>query len=412
MAKKILLATTVKWPSAPRLAGAFTSLGCRVEAVFPRGHMLQVSRYLSRGYTYRPLYPLSSLAASIAAAKPDLIVPCDDRAVTHLLALHAVAHDTEISVLLERSLGRIDSYPVIMGRSSAMEAAQAEGIVAPLTVPVTEETELSSALKLIGFPAVLKADQSWGGDSVAIVRTPDEVHRAFRKLSGAPSRLRSLVRSVLRKDAHFLRAAWAPKAITVHVQRFIPGKPATTAFACRDGEMLASLSVDVVEWRNATGPACLIKRADCPAMDDAARRIARRFGLSGLHGLDFVRDEAGTPHLIEMNPRATQICHLVLEPGNDLAAALAEEQPRPITTDASAVALFPQAWARDLRGPSFPGAFEDVPWDDPAVLHTIAGRKLVVAPRSQPAGGVMASSTRPILTDERSSPVRAMRKAG
>ena len=57
MTQKILLATTVKWPSAAYLAGAFASFGCSVEAVFPRGHALGVSRYLGRAHTYYPLRP-------------------------------------------------------------------------------------------------------------------------------------------------------------------------------------------------------------------------------------------------------------------------------------------------------------------------------------------------------------------
>ena len=91
MTQRILLATTVNWPSAAYLAGAFASCGCSVEAVFPRGHVLGVSRYVGRAYAYRPLRPNSSFAEAIAAAKPDLIVPCDDRAVAHLLSTQTAA---------------------------------------------------------------------------------------------------------------------------------------------------------------------------------------------------------------------------------------------------------------------------------------------------------------------------------
>ncbi len=385
MAKKILLATTLKWPSATRLAGAFASLGCRVEAVFPSGHILEMSRYLSRAHLYRPLYPVSSFTAALAKAKPDLVIPCDDRAVSHLLALQQAGCHPETTALLARSLGRIESYPILMARSPAIAAARGEGVAAPLTVAVGNEDELIQALERSGFPAVLKADASWGGDNVAVVRTQNEARRAFRKLRGPPSRLRSVVRSVLRKDTFFLHAAWAPKAAIVNVQHFVAGKPATSAIACRDGEVLAALHMDVVDWRGATGPARLVKRVDCPVMDEAARRIARRFALNGLHGLDFVRDDSGIAHLIEINPRATQVCHLVLGAGNDLAAALVGEKPRPITTEASTVALFPQAWENHPEGPAVSGIFADVPWGDPAVLRAIAGHHLRVPPRTQSA---------------------------
>jgi len=370
MTQNILLATTVKWPSAAYLAGAFASLGCSVEAVFPRGHVLGVSRYVGRAHAYRPLRPRSSLATAIAAAKPDLIVPCDDRAISHLLSIGA--HAPEVTALLVRSMGRLESYPFMLARSRAIAIAEADGISTPLTVAITNESEFWRALERVGLPAVLKADGSWGGDGVAVVRTREEAGRAFRKLAFPPSRLRSLVRAVRRKDAHFLQAALAPKTPTVQLQQFIKGNPATSAFACRDGEVLAAIHMDVVESRGTTGPASLIKRIECSRMDEVARRIARRFGLSGLHGLDFVRDEGGVPHFIEINPRATQICHLALGAGHDLPSALLGRPPRPLATDQPLIALFPQAWQCGRPAPDAT-AYLDVPWDDPAVLAAALG---------------------------------------
>jgi len=390
MTERILLATTVKWPSAAYLAGAFAALGCSVEAVFPRGHALGVSRHVGRAHTYYPLRPHSSFAAAIAAAKPDLIVPCDDRAVSHLLSIEAQA--PEVTVLLVRSMGRLESYPAMMARSRAIAVAQAEGISAPLTVAVANEGEFWRALKSVGLPAVLKADGSWGGDGVAVVRTHEEASRAFRKLAGPPSRLRSLSRAVLRKDAHFLQEALVPKTAPVQVQRFIRGKPATSAFACRDGEVLAAIHMDVVQSRGATGPAMLIERTDCNKMDEAARRIARRFGLSGLHGLDFVRDDDGVPHLIEINPRATQICHLALGAGHDLPSALLSRPPRLTATDSPLIALFPQAWSTGRLSPDALAAYHDVPWDDPEVVSAAIGSGFTLLMRQprqkKPAAGL------------------------
>ena len=184
MTQRILLATTVKWQSAAYLAGAFASLGCRVEAVFPRGHVLGVSRYVGRAHVYHPLRPHSSFAAAIAAAKPDLIVPCDDRAVSHLLSIEARA--PEVRALLVRSMGRLESYPAMMARGRAIAIAQAEGILAPLTVTVANKYEFWRALESVGLPAVLKADGSWGGHGVAVVRTREEASVAFRRLGSRP----------------------------------------------------------------------------------------------------------------------------------------------------------------------------------------------------------------------------------
>jgi hypothetical protein len=371
MTQRILLATTVKWPSAAYLAGAFAAFGCSVDAVFPRGHVLGVSRHVSRAHPYRPLRPHCSFAAAIAAAQPDLIVPCDDRAVSHLLSIGVQA--PEIAALLARSMGRLESYPAMMARGPTIAVAQAEGISAPLTIAVANEVEFWRALKCVGLPAVLKVDGSWGGEGVAVMQTPEEAGGAFRRLADPPSRLRSLARAVLRKDAHFLLEALAPKAVSLQLQQFITGKPATSAFACRDGEVLAAIHMDVVESRGTTGPASLIRRTDCRRMDEAARRIARRLGLSGLHGLDFVRDEGGVPLLIEINPRATQICHLALGAGHDLPSALLGQPPRAFATDKPLITLFPQAWSFGRLSPDALTAYLDVPWDDPAVVSAVIG---------------------------------------
>ena len=152
----------------------------------------------------------------------------------------------------------------MMARSRAIAVAHEEGISAPLTVAVADEGELWRALESVGLPAVLKTDGSWGGGGVAVVRTREEAGRAFRRLAGPPSRLRSLARAVLRKDAHFLHEALVPKAAPVQVQGYIEGKPATSAFACRDGEVLAAIHMDVAESLGATGPASLIERTACP----------------------------------------------------------------------------------------------------------------------------------------------------
>lgn len=367
MAPRILLTTTVNWPSSARLAGAFAGVGAQVEALIPAGHVMSGSRFLTRVHSYSAWAPMTSLAGAVARAEPDLVVPCDDRAVAQLVRLGG-ARD-----LVRRSLGRPDVYAGLFARGAFIDAARASGIAAPETIALPHESALDAALARSGFPAVLKADGSWGGDGVAIVRNAEAAHAAFRRLAAAPSRLRSLVRAARRRDVHFLREMVRPREMAISVQRFIAGTPATSAFACWEGRVLAAVHMDVLETLGPTGPASVMRRVACRKMDEAAVRIAERFGLSGLHGLDFVRDAAGEPHLIEINPRATQAAGLALGPGHDLAAALAgciaPAPARPEVTKNTVIALFPQEWRRNPASPWLESAYLDAPWDDPAVLR-------------------------------------------
>jgi predicted ATP-grasp superfamily ATP-dependent carboligase len=85
----------------------------------------------------------------------------------------------------------------------------------------------------------------------------------------------------------------------------------------------------------------------------AARSICSRYTLSGLHGFDFIIDERnGASKLIEINPRATQIGHLNLGPGRDLAAALFEALSGRAAAwrapvQSGDISLFPGEWWRD-----------------------------------------------------------------
>jgi hypothetical protein len=138
-------------------------------------------------------------------------------------------------------------------------------------------------------------------------------------------------------------------------------------------------------------------------MAEASRRVAKRFGLSGIFGLDFIRDAAGDVHLIEINPRTTQGGALAFGEGRDLPSALVasltqcEASRRPaIASDV--VVFFPREWQRNPASTHLLSAHHDVPWDDPAVLKDCfdsVAKEQVVA-RKSPAGMPERTETRSV----------------
>lgn len=378
MASTVLLAATAAWPSAARLAAGFARLGWRVDIAAPSDAPVRKSRFADTVHRYRGFASLSCLSAAIAASGADLIVPCDDRAVRRLLALHARSKRTgnhDVAAPISRSLGAVENYASMFSRTAFIAEAEAAGIAVPRTRGIESERDLEDGLSAFGLPAVLKSDGSWGGDGVAIVRTREEARAAFRRMSRPLSRLRLAARAFNRGDTHYLTEALRPVCPVLSLQEFIPGIPATASFACWQGEVLAAIHLDVAVSQGGTGPASVVRRIGDRAMDDAARKLARRFGLSGLHGLDFIRDASGAVHLLEINPRAPQTAALALGEGRDLLAALAARatgtalHARASATSAELIALFPQEWWRDPASPYLATAYHDVPWDDPAVLR-------------------------------------------
>jgi hypothetical protein len=384
MSVNVLLATTVRWPSAGRLAGAFVAAGCLVDGLLPAEHPAARSRYFKRVHPYRPLGDFSSFLEATEQSRADLIVPLDDRATALLLRARERAPN-HIAALIAQSLGKTANYTKLMSRSGFIDAAREANIRTPKTRAIMNDADLDDAISEIGFPSVLKADGTWGGDGVVIVNDRDEALLAFRKLSNPSSSLRNLVRAIRRSDAHFLRAAVETKTPAISMQQFVPGKPATTSFACWQGKLLAANHLETLAAEEANGPASVLRRIESVEMDEAATRLAAHFELSGLHGLDYIRDGQGQAHLIEINPRSPQSSYMSFGTGHDLVSALATQvdgktrKPRSRLAD-DVVALFPQEWMRDPTSPYLTTAFHDVPWDDPALI-----RAWMESPAARPA---------------------------
>jgi hypothetical protein len=383
MAPRILINTTVRWPSVARYAGAFALSSCHVEVHSPSHAPVCASCYVRKHHPYRPFFPLASLRAAIMASEPDLIVSCDDRAVAHVLRLYEQACATEgkgspIAALVERSLGSPENYPSLISRSGFIATARDLGVRAPETFTIAAEEDLEHCLTRISLPAVLKVDGSWGGDGVAVVRSREEARAAYRRFSHPPSRIRSVARAGRRRDAHYLLQVLAPSRLVVSAQRFIPGHQAASAFACWKGEVVGAIYYDVLVAQGTIGPPNVIKRVNCAEMDAATRQIAHHFSLSGIYGMDFIRDAAGAVHLLEINPRTTQGGILPFGQGSDLPAALAacvapdDTTVRPAISN-DVVAFFPREWQRDPGSLYLTSAHHDVPWDDPAVLRATLG---------------------------------------
>ncbi|HVY18654.1 MAG TPA: ATP-grasp domain-containing protein [Bauldia sp.] len=396
MSSKVLIVTTVRWPSAARVAAAFAATGCRVVGLLPARHPAEHSRYFEQTYLYHPLAGRGSFLAAIRRSNPDFIVPLDDRAVSLLLSVQARAGG-RVAELIETSLGRSQSYAAALSRNGFIEIARSCGVRTPLTRSITG-SELEGVLAEWDLPVVLKADGTWGGVGVIVARSRASAIDAYDVLARARPLLRSAVAAQRESDLHLFRDAVTRVRRPVILQQFVSGTPATTSFASWRGELLAANHFETVEARDANGPASVLQRIDSDEMQETAVRIAAHLGLTGLHGIDYVRDATGKAYVIEMNPRSPQTGSLSFGAGHDLVSALAERidgaphAPRPQPAS-DLIALFPQEWMRDPASPYLTTAFHDVPWDDPSVLTAVIGSrelKAVIGNRGALAGPIRA----------------------
>jgi hypothetical protein len=378
----VLVATTARWFPTTRLAMALAKAGFAVEAVCPTGHTLGQTSAVSRTHTYHALRGLASFANAITAAKPELIIPADDLATRHLHQLYQREHDngrlsTQICELIEHSLGAPEGFEVVYGRAAFIHIAQEEGVRAPKTEIIANTHDLTKWIARMGFPTVLKANGTSGGDGVKVVNTVEEAEHAFRKLQAPPLMARAIKRALVDRDPTLVPPSVLRRGFVVNAQAFVAGREATSTVACWKGKVLASLHFEVLKKAASTGHATVLRSIEHPGMSGACENVARRLELSGLHGLDFMLEaDTGNAHLIEINPRTTQVGHLALGLERDLPGALyaavtgREIQPAPKITENDTIALFPHEWARDPKSEFLQSAYHDVPWEEPRLIRS------------------------------------------
>jgi hypothetical protein len=366
---------------------ALANAGCTVEVLCPAGHPVSKTKVAHKTHNYNGLAPVRSLRDAIADAAPDLIVPGDDLATLHLHRLYDLEKqsgkpDSPICALIERSLGAAESFPVAYARAAFMKLAEQEGIRTPKTEVVSKLDDLKDWNLRNGFPAVLKANGTSGGYGVRIVNTMEDAERAFRFLQAPPRFLRAAKHALVDRDATLIWPALRRRHFVVNAQAFVDGREATTAVACWNGKLLAALHFEVVNKRSSSGPATVVRRIENAEMSATAEKMARRLSLSGVHGFDFMLEEqTGNAYLIEINPRATQVCHLALGAGRDIPAALyaalsgKDAHSAPVQTEKDTIALFPQEWTRDAESQFLQSAYHDVPWEEPELIRDCVSKR-------------------------------------
>ena len=354
---------------------AFLSHGCIVAAVCPPGHPLRFVTGVDSLLPYSNLGSLGSLKASILATQPDLIVPCDDGVVWQLHEIHA--QNTSLRPLIERSLGSKNGYSLVSSRGPFLQAAAQLGIRVPATRTVASEMDLASWD--FKAEAVLKLDGTWGGSGVTIVHSAPEALATFQRLCRPPGAGVAWKRWLVNRDTLALWSWRRSGEPSLTMQEFIHGRPANAMIACWQGEMLGIVSVEVLTTQGTTGAAIVVRLIENEEIEEAARRLAKNFLLSGFHGLDFVLERnSGAAYLIEINPRCTQLGHLRLPLLGDLAGAIsAKLRNEPVQGEISeeqslrcgdTVAFFPQAFKSNPNNPHLHSANHDVPWEEPALV--------------------------------------------
>lgn len=373
---KALIATSVWWPAPARLALRLIHYGCRVAAVCPPGHVLGKVRGIERVYPYRGLTSLQSLETAIQEFGADLVIPGDDRVVWQLHELHQSRPG--LRPLIEASLGDPAHYRVTASRAELLDVARELEIRVPETRHLRSEGDIRQWFSDVAPCAVLKGDGTFGGAGVYIATSERAATAAFERLTRGIGVAAACKRLLINCDPVALWEWRRKLSRSMVIQRFIAGRPANAMFAAWRGELLGVVAVEVLSTQGPTGAALVVRAIDSPEITAAAERLTKRLKLTGFGGLDFViAAETGLPHLIEMNPRCTQLGHLALHKRSDLAGLLYAklagrcEPPLGMPIDNPVVAFFPQSIVWSPNDPHIRTGHLDAPWEDAALAREL-----------------------------------------
>jgi len=213
-----------------------------------------------------------------------------------LLRQHRARLESRVRLALadERALA------IAVNKERTLAVARRLGLHVPREVVVREVGDLPGALSAIGLPAVIKPCESW-------LSNGREVTRLGAELVVTPAEARHAVEAVTR----FGKA--------VLFQELLTGRREAVSFLYAHGEVYARFA----QWAMRTSPplggdSVLRQSIAIPCDIGAeAEALVREINLEGYSEVEFRRDAAGVPYLMEINPRLSASVEVAVRAGVD-----------------------------------------------------------------------------------------------
>lgn len=207
-------------------------------------------------------------------------------------------HRERLEQRVRIALAREPALGIAINKERTLEVAKRLGLSVPHSVSVKGVSEVDTALSEIGLPAVVKPVESWVWNKQQkglrlerkLVTTPEEARRAVEELT-------SFGRAVL-------------------FQQFIPGRRESISLLYAQNQIYvcyAQRHMRIVGGESSMRQSIAVP----PDIGNQAERLVREIDLEGCSEIEFRRDNAGNPYLMEINPRLWTSTELAVRSGVD-----------------------------------------------------------------------------------------------
>lgn len=238
---------------------------------------------------------LTYLHQLLEASNAQVVIPTSDEDVAVLRQYREMLEPrTRLAIARESALS------IAVSKEQTLDVARRLGMRIPGGVTLKHVNELQAALNEVGLPAVVKPEESWienGAQGVRVacylVTTPDEARHAVEALT-------SLGGKVL-------------------FQQYLTGRREAVSFIYAKQQIHARFA----QWARRTHPplggTSILRQSIALPIDigEQAERLIREIDLEGYSEIEFRRDSAGYPYLMEINPRLSASVEIAVRAGVD-----------------------------------------------------------------------------------------------
>ncbi len=243
-----------------------------------------------RGETY-----LSALEEVLERTNPRVLITSSDANV-ELLRQHRPQLEKRVSLAIAHD----DALNIALNKERTLSVAQQLGLPIPRAVTIRREDEVMAALHEVGLPAVIKPGESWVWGQ--------------QKGVGLNSKLVTTVQEAQHAVSDMLQ-----HGVAVLCQQFLSGRREAMHMFYAGGQLHARFA----QWAKRTAPqlggTSVVRQSIAIPQDlgEQAERLIRAIDLEGYCEVEFRRDHAGIPYLMEINPRLSASVELAVRAGVD-----------------------------------------------------------------------------------------------
>jgi len=269
--------------AADRNAPAFSSRWCEQDFVFPPEEAS--GAYLAR------------LEQWLGASGAPTVIPSHDGTIA-LLRQHRARLEQRGGARL--ALADEPALAVAINKERTSAVAKRLGLRVPREIIVRDVDDLPLAVTEIGLPAVIKPCESWLGNGAGGVRVAPEL-------------------VVTRDEAHHAVERVTRFGDAILIQQFLTGRREAVSFLYAGGEMYARFAQWAMRTHPPLGGASVVRQSIAvpPDIGWHAESLVREINLEGYSEVEFRRDAAGEPYLMEINPRLSASVEVAVRAGVD-----------------------------------------------------------------------------------------------